>query len=152
MKLPMQRKPSLIAPFFAAASFLDGAKNVSIYFGISTTQHTMHQKLKELVPNDVILKGTSDTLAGYEFGIAIFNNSQMFMKLKFQRDGKSSSSTIVTSTSFIKPTIPANLDSIQFQEEAEMEMAYIQQPVPSAPGMPQFEDITALLPGSFLQT
>ena len=53
----------------AAATFTDKEKNISVYFGISTSQRTMKEKLKKMVPNHVILKRTSDELAGYKFGI-----------------------------------------------------------------------------------
>lgn len=94
----------------AAATFTDAGKNLSVYFGISTSQtRTMKNKLNDIVPYDKILTRTTKTLAQYDFGISIFDNLQMFMKKKFQRNGILSSSMIVTSRCFIKPTILSDI-------------------------------------------
>ena len=80
-----------------AATFTDTGKNLPVYFGIATTLKKMTMKLNDLLPYNAILLRSKKTLSDHDFGIAIFDNSQMFTKLKYQRNGKSSSSTIVTS-------------------------------------------------------
>ena len=109
----------------AAATFTDTGKNLAVYFGMSTSLNTMSTKLKNLIPYDEILLRTKKTLSEYDIGIAIFDNSQMFTKLKYQRNGKSSSSTIATSRCFVEPWIPLAFDDLIFHAAA-IEMTYIQ--------------------------
>ena len=113
----------------AAATFTDTGKNLAVYFGMSTSLKTMSTKLKNLIPYDEILLRTKQTLSAYDIGIAIFDNSQMFTKLKYQRNGQSSSSTIVTSRCFVKPWIPVDLDALIYHATA-IEMTYIDQVIP----------------------
>ena len=133
----------------AAATFTDTGKNLAVYFGMSTSLKTMSNKLKDLIPYDEILLRTKHTLSEYAFGIAIFDNSQMFTKLKYQRNGQSSSSTIVTSRCFVKPWIPLDLDELIFHATA-IEMTYIQQAIPSPPKLPSFETANHLSPLTYM--
>ena len=135
----------------AAATFTDAGKNLSVYFGISTSQRTMKNKLNDIVPYDKILTRTTETLAQYDFGISIFDNSQMFTKKKFQRNGISSSSTIVTSRCFIKPTIPSDIDDIDFGD-TKAPLTYLDQPIPSPPRMKAFETLDPFDARSYLST
>eukprot|EP00957_Ditylum_brightwellii_P147153 11205162-Ditylum_brightwellii.AAC.2 len=98
----------------AAATFKDSGKNLPMYFGMTTSLNTMSTKLKDLIPYDQIMMRTKQKLSDYKFGIAIFDNSQMFTKLKYQRNGKSSSSTIVTLHCFIEPWITLDLDDLVY--------------------------------------
>ena len=122
----------------AAATFTDTGKNLAVYFGISTSLKTLSMKLKNLIPYDEILLRTKHTLSKYAIGIAIFDNSQMFTKLKYQRNGKSSSNTIVTSRSFAEPWIPIDIDDLIYHATV-INMTYIDQPIPSPPKLPSFE-------------
>ena len=133
----------------AAATFTDTGKNLAVYFGISTSLNTMATKLKNLIPYDEILMWTKKTLSAYFLGIAIFDNSQMFMKLKYQRNGKSSSSTIVTSRCFAEPWIPIDIDDLIFHA-AKIHMTYIDQAIPSLPKLPSFETANHLSPSTYM--
>ena len=116
----------------AAATFTDTGKNLAVYFGMSTSLKTLSNKLKNLIPYDEILLRTKHTLSEYAFGIAIFDNSQMFTKLKYQRNGKSSPSTIVTLRCFVEPWNPLDLNDLTFHATA-IKMTYIDQAIPSPP-------------------
>ena len=112
---------------------------------MSTSLNTMSMKLKNLIPYDEILLGTKKTLSEYKIGIAIFDNSQMFTKLKYQRNGKLSSSTIVTSGCFVEPWIPLDVNDLIYHATA-IEMTYINQAIPSPPKLPAFETANLLSP------
>ena len=56
----------------------------------------------------------------------------MFTKLKYQRNRKSSLSTIVTSKCFVKPWIPVDVDTLIYHATA-IAMTYINQVKPSPP-------------------
>ena len=115
----------------AAATFTDSGKNLAVYFGMFTSLKTMLlTKLKDLIPYDEIRLRTKKTLSEYGFRIAFFDNSQMFTKLKYQRNGKSSSSTMVTSRCFVEPWIPLDLDDLIFHAES-IKMTYIDQAISS---------------------
>ena len=133
----------------AAATFTDTGKNLAVYFGMSTSLKTMSTKLKNLIPYDEILLRTKKTLSAYEIGIAIFDNSQMFTKLKYQRNGKSSSSIIVTSRCFVKPWIPVDVDTLIYHATA-IKMMYIDQVIPSPPKLPAFETTNHLSPLTYM--
>ena len=106
-------------------------------------------KLKNLIPYEEILLRTNKTLSGYFLGIAIFDNSQMFAKLKYQRNGQSSSSTIITSRCFAEPWIPIDIDELIFQAAA-IKMTYIDQAIPSPPKLPSFETANHLSPSNYM--
>eukprot|EP00957_Ditylum_brightwellii_P071577 5442444-Ditylum_brightwellii.AAC.1 len=110
----------------------------------------MSTKLKDLIPYDQIMMRTKKTLSDYKFGIAIFDNSQMFTKLKYQRDGKLSSSTIVTSRCFIEPWIPLDLDDLVYHT-LNIKMTYINQVIPSPLKLPAFKNIDPLHPTSYME-
>ena len=79
-----------------AATFTDTGKKLPVYFGIATSLKN------DLLPYNAILLRTKKTLS---------DNSQMFTKLKYQRNEKSLSLTIVTSRCFVEPWIPIDLDN-----------------------------------------
>jgi len=133
----------------AAATFTDSGKNLAVYFGMSTSLNTMSTKLKDLIPYDEILLRTKNTLSEYAIGIAIFDNSQMFTKLKYQRNGQSSLSTVVTSRCFVKPWIPLDIDDLIFHT-ASVNMTYIEQAIPSPPKLPSFESANRLSPLTYM--
>ena len=72
----------------AAATFTDTGKNLAVYFGMAAALKTMSTKLKNLIPYDEILLRTKHMLSEYGIGIVIFGTSQMFTKLKYQKNGK----------------------------------------------------------------
>ena len=80
-----------------------------------------------------------------EFVIGAFDNSQIIKELKFQAGGSSSSVTLVTSRIFIKPMVPHGLPLFRFPIVCP-EITYLHQNIPSAYGMPEFEDITSINP------
>ena len=126
-------------------------KNLAVYYGMSTSLKTMLTKLKNLIPYHEILLRTKNTLSKYGFGNAIFDNSQMFTKLKYQRNGKSSSSTIVTLRCFVEPWIPLDLDDLIFHAAA-IKMTYINQAIPSPPKLPSFETANHLSPLTYMNS
>ena len=73
----------------------------------------------------------------------------MFTKLKYQRNRKSSSSTIVTSRCFVEPWIPLDVNNLIFHAAA-IEMTYINQPIPSPPKLPAFETVNHLSPLTYI--
>ena len=73
----------------------------------------------------------------------------MFMKLKYQRNEKSSSSTIVTSRCFAEPWIPIDIDDLIFHA-AKIHMTYIDQAIPSPPKLPSFETANHLSPSTYM--
>ena len=96
-----------------------------------------------------MLQRTSTTLREYFLEVAIFDKSQMLTRLKHQRNGASSSSTIVTSRCFILPTVPCDIDLRVFQNTF-VEIIYINQPIPSPPEMMEFEKLNSNSLASFL--
>ena len=90
MRIRKAQNLTWLAMVNTAATFTDSGKNLAVYFGMLPSLNTMSTKLKDLIPYDKILLCTKNTLSEYGFGIAMFDNSQMFTKLKYQRDGKSS--------------------------------------------------------------
>ena len=62
------------------AVFTDVGKNLPVYFGISTSQISMKNKLNGIVPHHKILTRQHD------FGISTFDNSKMLKEKKFQRN------------------------------------------------------------------
>ena len=82
---------------------------------------------------------TKETLkASGDFGVAIFDNSQLIELLKFQRNAKSSSVTLTTSRCFLKPMLPTNMDDINFGDE-KVPITYHNQIIPSPYNFPAFE-------------
>ena len=82
---------------------------------------------------------TKETLkASGDFGVAIFDNSQLIEQLKFQRNAKSSSVTLTTSRCFLKPMLPTNMDDINFGDE-KVPITYHNQIIPSPYNFPAFE-------------
>ena len=111
----------------------------------------MKNKLNDIIPYDQILLPTTETLAEYDFDISIFDNSQMFTKKKFQRNGITSSSTVMMSRCFIKPTIPVDIDDIDFGD-AKAPLTYLAQAIPSPPHMKAFETMDPFDARSYLPT
>ena len=106
-------------------------KSCRVFWYVNVPEHNVDE-IKEPHSIPQILLRTKKTLSAYEIGIAIFDNSQMFTKLKYQRNGKSSSSTIVTSQCFVKPWIPLDVDALIYHATA-IEMTYNNQAIPSPP-------------------
>ena len=117
------RNLTWFAMYNAAAILTDSGKNLVVHFGLSSSQRTMKDHLKKLLAAQFIIQDAINTLREFFFGIEMFDNSQMFTKLKFQRDGKSSLSTILASRTFVRPTIPLNVYDVEFPTE-EVTMSY----------------------------
>ena len=120
-----------------AASYGSGSATVGVYSGYNIAQKSMVKKLGRLYNPADITEKTKNTLKdGPKIGIAIFDNSQNFRKLKFQRFRKSSSVTLTTSRCFVKPTI----QNISICNDDHVNITYLNQVIPSPIGLPAFED------------
>ena len=76
-----------------------------------------------------------ETLANIDaIGICIFDNSQMIQSLKFQRGGKSSEFSLVTSWLFLKAMIQILVLLFQWPQE-KVPLTYVDQRIPLPPGM-----------------
>jgi hypothetical protein len=83
--------------------------NLSVHYGISITQNLLQRKLSPINDYGSLMKACKIKLAalGY-FGIAVWDNSQLVVSpLKFQRGGRSSVLSKVTSWIFVKPYEPS---------------------------------------------
>ena len=72
------------------------------------------------------------------FGITIFDNTQVFTLQKHQRGRKSSKSTLATNHLFVEPTIPEWFSLIPFpSDQIRVELTYLSQMIssPHAAGM-----------------
>ena len=135
----------------AASSFGNALKSsIPTYFGIALHNSTLMSILQDIVPYDVVMVKTVSTLKEYWFCVSIFDNAQDFVSLKFQRQGKSSWSIVVTSRCFVKPHIPEFFPQL-LQPNMEVDINYISQAIPSAYGMPALETSCDLLdPQSYI--
>ena len=123
---------------------------MAIFFGQSLTRPSMMRKLNSINVFHRITKLTIKTLCILTFAIAIFDNSQIFRLLKYQRGGHSSSATMCTSRMFILAMIPLLIELFNFpSEQNKLELVYLNQPIPSAYGMPAYEKIVRITARSF---
>lgn len=72
----------------------------------------------------------------------------MIQSLKFQRGGKSSEFTLTTSRLFLNAMIPTLISLIRWPEE-RVPLTYVDQQIPSPPGMPMYEQINHITPAVF---
>ncbi len=88
----------------------------TIHLGFSLHSTNILRKIEsEGLSFHKVMIRTKETLrASGDFGVAIFDNSQLIEQLKFQRNAKSSSVTLTTSRCFLKPMFPTNMDEINF--------------------------------------
>ena len=120
--------------------------NILVYFGQSRLHFSLLRKLEPFSSYATVLQQTTKTLrqAG-NFGIAVFDNSQVFTKLKFQRDATSSMVTKTTSRLFLRPTVPSYMVDIpEVLQHQHSDISYINQAIPSPYGMPSYEASTTL--------
>jgi hypothetical protein len=121
--------------------------NLAVHYGISITQCTLQRKLAPFNDYGILMKACETKLASSgHFGIAVWDNSQLVTPLKFQRGGRSSVSSKVTSRIFVKPydpsygtTTPACLLTEHPGLPVPVVITYLDQPVPSPVGMVCFE-------------
>ena len=73
---------------------------------------------------------------------------QISTELKFQSEGHSSSVTLVTSRMFIKATVPHGLSLFRFPN-VRPDIIYLDQMIPSAFGMPAYEDLVSITPDAY---
>ena len=83
-----------------------------------------------------------------EFVIGTFDNYLIIRELEFQIGGHSSSVMLVASRMFVRPIIPYGLAWFTFPMERP-DTFYLEQNIPSAFGMPVFEDIVSLTPDDY---
>ena len=69
----------------------------------------------------------------------------MIQSLKCQRGGRSSETSLMTSRIFVKVTIP-NFPSLNRWPEDRVCLTYVDQKIPSPPGMPVYESIASINP------
>ena len=91
-------------------------------------------------------------LSGY-FGIAVFDNTQIFTSRKYhQKYGESSYVTLATSRIFIKATIPVDIELIIFPNDLiRVKITYLDQVIPSPHGMLPFETYAILDPSVYFR-
>ena len=84
-----------------------GFSQTATYFGISLHQSSMIRILRNKMSfADVMVKTMKTLKLSGRFGVAIFDNTQVFTSQKHQRYGKSSKSTLATNRLFVETTIP----------------------------------------------
>lgn len=104
----------------------------------------MRRKLKVLQPYASVMSQTMLSLCeSGNFGISIFDNSQIIRNQKYQRDSHCSSVTLATSRCFVKPVIPDNLDSFEFSNQSLL-VTCVNQAIPSPPQMPMYEKLGSI--------
>jgi hypothetical protein len=122
---------------------------LSSFFGIAVHRTTVSRSLQTLVPYHEIMKKASDSLkASGFFGVSAFDNAQEFVAFKFQRNGESSGSIIVTARFFLEPKIPESYDAL-VPCTSRVQITYQHQSIPSTYGMPMYEAMNMLEPSSF---
>ena len=90
-----------------------------------------------------------DTLSKIdEFGICIFDNSQVIRSLKYQRGGKSSNFSLTTSRLFLKVMVPVFLPLTQWPD-TKVRLTYLNQKIPLPSGMLVYETIADITPDVF---
>ena len=127
----------------AASEYGRGGNSIPSFFGFSSSYRTLLRSLNSLCPFSKIYKRTVETLQPLEFVVATFDNSQLIQQRKFQRNGKSSSATIVTSRMFVRAMESPALSLIRFDEipslSGKVDITYLGQAIPSPYGLPAFE-------------
>ena len=83
-----------------------------------------------------------------DFGVCVFDNSQIIKSLKFQQGGHSSNVSLVTLQLCLKPMIP-NLISLLRWPSEKVPLTYSKQHIPLPPGMPVYESIEGITPCTF---
>ena len=152
LTISCKRNPKLFtmwALINTASSY--GGKNVDIqvFFGLAITMTAMLSKLNRCYPFDYIMQKTVATLqASGDFGVCVFDHSQMMKSLKFQRGEHSSNVSLVTSRLCLKPMMP-NLISLLRWPSEKVPLTYSKQHIPSPPGMPMYESIQRITPSTF---
>jgi hypothetical protein len=134
----------------AASEFhTKSGSNMAVFFGLSLSHATMIRKIQTLKPFDQVMIKTMETLKmSGNFGVAIFDNSQITRSLKYQRNKQSSTVTLVTSRCFVKPSIPDDINEIIFPD-SKVFIQYVLQPIPSAFGMAEYENISNITADTF---
>ena len=121
--------------------------NLSVHYGISITQCTLQRKLAPFNDYGGLMKACETKLASSGFfGISVWDNSQLVTPLKFQRGGRSSVSSKVTTRIFVKPyepvygnTQPTSLNTDSTNVPEPVSITYLDQTIPSPIGMASFE-------------
>jgi hypothetical protein len=123
----------------AASHYGCGRNHIGQHFGMSCSPSTLLRKLSELFTFDEIMMKSRETLEKFkDFLIAVFDNSQVNLPIKFQSNGKSSNMAEATTRAFIEPTKPLYIDEVPNQL-LPVEMTYYKQKIPSPYGMPKYE-------------
>ena len=92
----------------SASQYCHPSYNMSTFFGIALSPSSMRKKIFDLKPYDSVMVDTIQTLKDSgKFGVAIFDNSQIFQTVKFQRKSQSSTASLATARCFVKPIIPS---------------------------------------------
>ena len=109
--------------------------------GFTVSHYTILRRLKELAPFYVVKIQIKATLRrSGAFRIVMFDNSQLFQSLKYQRNQDSSTSPICTPRSFFLAIIPPDINKFRFPSSKTL-LLYHHQEIPSAYGMPKYESI-----------
>ena len=125
----------------AAASYGANRLHIPVHFGFSVSFTSLCRKLNSLFTFQQVMQRTTESLNEYSnFAIAVFDNSQLNLPLKFQRYASCGNMSLATTRLFIRPTIPDYLDDI-VEDINCITIEYLDQAIPSPYGMPKFENI-----------
>ena len=126
-----------------------------IYFRFSLHSASILKKIESqgLSFDKIMIRTKENLKASGDFGIAIFDNSQLIEQLKFQRNAKSSLVvTLTTSRCFLKPMLPTNMGDINFGDEKVPIIYLTNQTIPSPYNFPAFEMENTISKTSFFPT
>ena len=128
----------------AAASYGANRLHIPVHFGFSVSFTSLCRKLNSLFTFQQVMQRTTESLNEYSnFAIAVFDNSQLNLPLKFQRYASCGNMSLATTRLFIRPTIPDYLNDI-VEDINCITIEYLDQAIPSPYGMPKFENINHL--------
>ena len=95
------------------------------------------------------MKKTMNTLSKLDtISVSVFDNSQVMQSFKFQRGGKSSDVLLRTTRMFIEPMVPRLVLLFRWPTQ-KVKLTYLNQKIPSPPGMPRYESINSVEPHVF---
>ena len=132
-----------------ASSYGGRSLDLEVFFGIAVTVSTMLCKLNTKYPFKFVMQKTMNTLSTLDtIGISVFDNLQVMQSFKFQRGGKSSDVSLRTSLMFIEPMVPRLISQFRWPDQ-KVKLTYLNQKIPSLPGMPRYESIRSVEPHVF---
>ena len=125
----------------ATCLFIVRGDNIEVYMVFYVSCCTMIRLLKELAPfYGMTIQIKENLRLSEDFGIFVFDKSQSFQSLKYQKKQESSTSTICTSHYFLQVVIPPDLNASRFPYSKPV-LLYHHQAINSVYGIPKYESI-----------